>query len=500
MTWSYDPTYQLTNEQRSGANSYNITYVYDPLGNRTLLVNNGSPTTYTYNAANEMATSQTIGGTTTYTFDGDGNLLTTLAPGNQRTTNTWDGENRLTQSALPSGITDIFTYNADGQRVQKQDSTGVTKHVWEGQKILLETSASNAVQAVYTSEPGPYGNLISQSRAGVATWYLFNDQGSASQLASSIGVVTDAYAYSSFGTLLLVNGTTTNPFRFVGRTGYYYDVDTTALYLRARLYAPSVGRFISRDPLAVEAPSASTCVACGDLYIYVGNNPVNGVDPSGLQVFDPCAVENALKNAFYKLVRNNVFPGDNVWGPLLDDWYNEAGTDPRSFDGLDDPHNKQISQNLGFKKLLQCWFAFHRRGAAALPPPPNRWSVTPGGFTWEYTLNPFEAAGGPLAFNPVTNFMGGYTATVTMLQDDCPLCDVRIQISNVTSWFSATRIPGRWQKFLASLGLTSANGKSVWPSHLRGRGPCKPSTGGNFTQIYTFDLKGVECVGNTCNP
>ena len=41
VTWSYDPTYQLTNEQRSGANSYNITYAYDGVGNRTLMVNSG---------------------------------------------------------------------------------------------------------------------------------------------------------------------------------------------------------------------------------------------------------------------------------------------------------------------------------------------------------------------------------------------------------------------------------------------------------------------------
>ena len=35
VTRSYDKTYQLTNEQRSGSNSYNITYTYDPVGNRT---------------------------------------------------------------------------------------------------------------------------------------------------------------------------------------------------------------------------------------------------------------------------------------------------------------------------------------------------------------------------------------------------------------------------------------------------------------------------------
>ena len=81
VTWSYDPTYQLTNEQRSGTNAYNITYVYDGVGNRTLLVNGGAPTTYVYNSANELETSQTSAGTTTYTFDGDGNLMTMLAPG-----------------------------------------------------------------------------------------------------------------------------------------------------------------------------------------------------------------------------------------------------------------------------------------------------------------------------------------------------------------------------------------------------------------------------------
>ena len=112
MTWSYDPTYQLTNEKRSGTNTYNITYVYDAVRNRTLLVNNGSPTTYSYNAANELATSQSNAGVTTYTFDGDGNLLT-CSRGNQATTNAWDGENRLNQVVLPSGTVNTSTYNAD---------------------------------------------------------------------------------------------------------------------------------------------------------------------------------------------------------------------------------------------------------------------------------------------------------------------------------------------------------------------------------------------------
>ena len=68
--------------------------------------------------------------------------------------------------ALPSSIVDTFTYNGDGHRVQKIDSTGTTKHVWDGQNILLETDGSNIIQVVYRLQPMFYGNLISQWRSG----------------------------------------------------------------------------------------------------------------------------------------------------------------------------------------------------------------------------------------------------------------------------------------------------------------------------------------------
>src|SRR6266581_9624844 len=53
-TFSYDPTYQLTNENRSGTNPYNTSYQYDPVGNRQGMNDSGQRTTYTYNAGNQM--------------------------------------------------------------------------------------------------------------------------------------------------------------------------------------------------------------------------------------------------------------------------------------------------------------------------------------------------------------------------------------------------------------------------------------------------------------
>ena len=273
---------------RSGANSYNISYVYDPIGNRTVLMNSGALTTSTYNAANELVTSQSSAGVTTNAYDGSGDLLTALAPGSQRTTNTWDGEKRLTQVVLPSGVVNSSSYNGDGLRVQKQDSSGTTNHIWDGRNILLETNASNIIQVVYTLQPLLYGNLISQSRTGVDSFYLFDALGSIRQLGSTTGSVTDSYLYDSWGNSVAagVNGTTPNPYRYVGKLGYYFDTDLTAYYVRTRIYFPAAAIFLSRDPAF--APATLTTAlwdfSTMSMYIYAENSPFKLVDPSGMGV------------------------------------------------------------------------------------------------------------------------------------------------------------------------------------------------------------------------
>ena len=200
-----------------------------------------------------------------------------MNPSNQRTTNTWDFENRLTQVALPSAIVDTFTYNGDGQRVQKIDSTGTTKHVWDGQNILLETDGSNIIQVVYTLQPMLYGNLVSQRRSGTSSFYLFDGLGSTTQLANSTGSVTDSYLYDSWGNNLLTSGSTTNWFRYVGQLGYYYDTDLSGYHLRAQIYDPALGLFLTRDPAGMIRNGAAI-----NLYRYARNSPPRWSDPSGL--------------------------------------------------------------------------------------------------------------------------------------------------------------------------------------------------------------------------
>ena len=77
------------------------------------------------------------------------------------------------------------------------------------------------------------------------------------------------------GAISLLSGSTTNWFRFIGRSGYYCDIDLGDYHLRARTYSPGFGRFLSLDPLTASLRFSD--------YLYVNNMPTSHIDPSGMQ-------------------------------------------------------------------------------------------------------------------------------------------------------------------------------------------------------------------------
>ena len=212
VTWSYDDTYQLLAEYRTGTSPYRNTFAYDPAGNRTLKNEDGARTTYAYDAANQLTYSEDISGRTTYTFDANGNQQLVESPTNQRTTTTWDYENRTTLVQLPSGIRNTMAYNPDGLRVKLEESTGTKKFIWDNQNYLAETNANNDTQVTYTNEPRIYGNLISQRRSNTTNWYHFNALGTTQSLTSSSENVTDTYILDAWGVPVASSGSTVNLF------------------------------------------------------------------------------------------------------------------------------------------------------------------------------------------------------------------------------------------------------------------------------------------------
>ena len=67
-------------------------------------------------------------------------------------------------------------------------------------------------------------------------------------------------------------GLLNNPFQFAGADGVITEAGGVDL-MGARFYAPSLGRFITRDPSGISGGT--------NLYAYVGNDPVSLIDPTG---------------------------------------------------------------------------------------------------------------------------------------------------------------------------------------------------------------------------
>jgi RHS repeat-associated protein len=116
--------------------------------------------------------------------------------------------------------------------------------------------------------------LISENRGGTSKFYHTDALGSVRALTNTSGTVTDSRSTDAFGLVVTSSGSTPTPFGFVGNAGYQQDSETGLMRLGHRMYDASTGRFISRDPIR----------AGYNWYIYCSNDPVNTLDPQGLDV------------------------------------------------------------------------------------------------------------------------------------------------------------------------------------------------------------------------
>jgi hypothetical protein len=116
-----------------------------------------------------------------------------------------------------------------------------TIFVWDSVSdcVMSELDGSGAVQATYTNEPQQYGGIISQRRGTTTSTYHSDALGSTRALTDNFGNVTDTYLNDAWGNSVASTGTTVNPFRWVGKYGYYTDNGTAQVYVRARMYQRS---------------------------------------------------------------------------------------------------------------------------------------------------------------------------------------------------------------------------------------------------------------------
>ena len=105
-------------------------------------------------------------------------------------------------------------------------------------------------------------------------YYTQNAHGDVVNLTDADGAITKSYTYDAFGVEQNIDDADTNAFRYCGE---YYDSETGTIYLRARYYDPSMGRFISRDSYAGKNSDPLSL----NRYTYCHNNPIFYADPKG---------------------------------------------------------------------------------------------------------------------------------------------------------------------------------------------------------------------------
>jgi RHS repeat-associated protein len=137
--------------------------------------------------------------------------------------------------------------------------------------------------------------ILAQYDSG--TWgYVAPDAlGSVRQLTDADSQVTLAQSYDPFGNVLEVAGSTESGF---GYTGEQADASMGLIFLRARYYDPSVGRFLTKDPNPGNVYRPQSL----NPYIYVLNNSINDRDPSGEQGE---YIDEFLQGVVYQFIDNN---------------------------------------------------------------------------------------------------------------------------------------------------------------------------------------------------
>lgn len=260
--FSYDPNGSLITVQSSAPRA-SERFSYDANGNRTAA--NGEDAEF--DSLNQLVRQ----GSRRMAYDSRGNMVEESGP-KGITRYKYNGQNLLVSADLPDGRKLTFQYDAFARRISKRLGDVVTRYVWAGHQLLCEFTEGGArpERRDYLFVPDSYAPLA--MRVNGKVFQIHADHRAAPRWATDdSGEVVWSADSSAFGTIFPIKQTTKLALRFPGQ---YLDEETGLHYNRARYYDPSLGRYLSRDPLEFAAGI--------NFYSYAGNDPINSADPLGL--------------------------------------------------------------------------------------------------------------------------------------------------------------------------------------------------------------------------
>ena len=182
-------------------------------------------------------------------------------------------------SLLSGELLESYAYDPFGRRASTTAGGVTVRHVYDGAHCVADIDAAGAVVRSYTWGPG-IDNLLAvtcHSGSSATTYYALTDiQGTVHGFADAGGNLVARYAYDAWGNLLdadvAVSALADNRYLFQGRE---YSWATGLYNFRLRWYDPATGRWLSKDPIGISGGL--------NLYAFCDNDPVNSVDPWGLE-------------------------------------------------------------------------------------------------------------------------------------------------------------------------------------------------------------------------
>jgi RHS repeat-associated protein len=284
LDYRYDAVGRLSDISLNGVSTSH--HNYDSNGNRISGTCNGKAYTATYDAQDRLTSFKNK----TFLYNDNGELVLAADALSQTSTiYNYDVLGRLISVKLPSGKTVSYQIDAEGRRVIKNvDGVKVHSYVYlDDLRIAAESNddcdpsfdrncATLKTNFTYSGDkptPDYFFSLIDGNNYKIITDQI----GSVRLVINTLnGSEAQRIDYDELGNVT----NDTNPgFQPFGFAGGIYDQDTKLVHFGAREYDPSLGRWISKDPILFGGSS--------NFYSYALSDPINFVDPDGLRVSDP---------------------------------------------------------------------------------------------------------------------------------------------------------------------------------------------------------------------
>jgi RHS repeat-associated protein len=266
-TFGYDAEGRLLNVKDEAGRTLESS-AFDGAGNCTSWSSAGIPgEERSYDAANRL---RMVGGTPVM-HDALGNV--TAAPLPRGTASLrWNGAGHLV-SAQVAGQTVIYRYDGLGRRIEKRIGDTVTRYVWAGATLLVETCSGKGspfTRREHLFIPNTFHPLA--MRVDGRIYYQHVDQaGRPWCLTDERGRAAWQAVPSAWGSVRITVARVANPWRLANQ---YHDDETGLHYNLARYYQPGWGRYLSCDPLRSRGSG-------WNYYLYALGDPVNKADPTG---------------------------------------------------------------------------------------------------------------------------------------------------------------------------------------------------------------------------